>query len=270
MNKKIMLYIATMAILLAVIPSTISLYANQHTFYGKYSVSCMKCHFDIQQELNDSQNTIYNAHRDAAHNTNYTTYLAIGGIEYNASNSTIITISGEKWVWKNNEWERTSDNERRLLSLDHNDNGIIDGQEICFLCHGAALFGLKGHANVTVRTCDDDRCHGNKNNFYNDPDLFENSSFSKTAAGNLISKNNVHKYYYNSSSNESSNYNAGKPFNHTPGNTDPSGSKLSKGYWTCLGCHSQVTVNVSIKPAEPYNHSDPYAPKHRYVPSEYN
>lgn len=266
MNKKILLYIALMAILLAVIPSTISLYAGQHTFRGKYSVSCAKCHFDIVQELDSSQ--ILDAHKRAANNTNYTTYLSIAGIDYDPINGKIYTSydsdgdGNDTWTWNSSEGKWQYKNTLKLVNL--------SGQEICSLCHRADLFNLSAHTNVVVRTCDDDRCHGNKNKFYNDPDLFKNGSFSKTAAGNLISKNNVHKYFYNSASNESSNYNAGKPYGQTPGNADPSGSKLSKGYWTCLGCHSQVTANLTIKPAEPYNHSDPYAPKHRYVPSEYN
>lgn len=52
MNKNIFLLIAVIAITMASIPSLYSLFSGQHSFQNE--VTCLKCHSDIQSELNSS------------------------------------------------------------------------------------------------------------------------------------------------------------------------------------------------------------------------
>lgn len=52
MNSKILLLsIAVIAVGLFAMPSTLSLFAGQHTFYAGDEVSCKKCHQDIYDEM---------------------------------------------------------------------------------------------------------------------------------------------------------------------------------------------------------------------------
>ena len=265
MNKIALLTIAIVSLALFVLPNTISMFVGQHTFEA--GVPCQKCHAAEYAELYGAP-TI-DVHKRAANNTNYTTFLSVGGIEYNSSNSTILTIGGNEWVWNgtwdggNGTWENGS--EHKLVSLDFNGDGEIDGAELCHLCHNSSLFGIEGHA-VTVRVCDDDRCHGNRNHAYlgDATDLFadpENVTYVVTAGYNL-SRANVHQPFYLNLSNQSSTYSAGSPFGHSCGNAY--GSTLSRGHWTCIACHSDVGTDVTLNPHPVYNHSDANAPQRRY------
>ncbi len=60
MNNKILLGIAIIAIGIFVLPQTYSLFAGQHNFYDTTQtgnqVPCLKCHADIQSELNQPGN----------------------------------------------------------------------------------------------------------------------------------------------------------------------------------------------------------------------
>ncbi len=219
-------------------------------------------------ELYESTTTM-DAHKRAANNMNYTTFLSVGGIEYDSLNSKIKTIDDKEWVWNgawdggNGTWE--SGSEHRRISLDFNDNGEIDGAEICHLCHNSSLFGIAGHA-ATVRVCDDDRCHGNRNHAYlgSATGMFvdpPNVRYVVTAGYN-ISKENVHQSFYLNLSDQPSIYSAGHPYGNPCGNAY--GSELSKGHWTCVGCHSDVGTEVNLNPHPVYNHSDPNAPQQRY------
>ena len=52
MNSKILLLsIAVISVGLFAMPSTLSLFAGQHTFYNGSSVQCVKCHQDIASEI---------------------------------------------------------------------------------------------------------------------------------------------------------------------------------------------------------------------------
>jgi hypothetical protein len=269
LNRKTLLYIALLTLLLTLMPNALSLYSGQHTFYGKNTVSCSKCHLDIHSEIQSSQQSVYNAHKNAAANTNYTTYLAIAGIDYDPVSGTITTnydsdgIGGnDTYTWNATAQQWSYNGTLRLEKLDKNDNGI-DGDEICYLCHSATLYGLSTHSNVTVRACDDDRCHGNRNHAYNDPDLFTNSNYTIVRAGSYFNNNtNAHHNFYYPATNQSSRYNAGAGFNQTPGN-EVSG-KISKGFYTCEGCHTQTSIEVEITYPEVYDHSDENEPKGRY------
>lgn len=57
MNSKILLLtVAVIAVGLFALPSTMSLFSGQHTFYDGANVTCSKCHQDIADELASSEN----------------------------------------------------------------------------------------------------------------------------------------------------------------------------------------------------------------------
>ncbi len=294
------LIIALAALIVLVIPWTLSMFAGQHSFHEVNDVKtgCSKCHEDIWHEL-DSSLTI-TAHKRAANNTNYTTYLSVGGILYNGTAYESLNgvpdyypviysidfkddIIGDNltydngdtayfWEnasvgWEQNTWNTTltqfnSSNEYRLASINIDGVSGISTDEVCNICHNITLFGLSGtHTKMIVRGCDDDRCHGNWNHSYNDPDLFVYSSIKLTNVGSNLSSS-LHASFYLNASNESSPYEAGNPFGHIAGNEY--NSYISKGYWTCMGCHSGAQTDITIIPAEPYDHSDFNAEKQRY------
>ncbi|MCX9014961.1 MAG: hypothetical protein OIN89_09255, partial [Candidatus Methanoperedens sp.] len=67
--------------------------------------------------------------------------------------------------------------------------------------------------------------------------------------------------FYLSASNQSSRFAAGTIFGQ-PGNVNGSTSFISRGHWTCEGCHTQTVINLTIIQAPAYNHSGtPGAPR---------
>ena len=257
MNKKILLYIALMAFSLYSIPNTVALFAGQHSFYGSAGVSCDTCHSDVMSQI-ISGDYVYNKHKAAAGNTNYTTYLALGGKTYNGS--AITDYNGTVWIWDGTAWRNGS--QTKLVRLDTDSTPGINGDEICMLCHNATLTGSTTHTGVIVRVCDDDRCHGNRVNAFNSPEILGSTS-NITAAGKNLSQASVHQSFYLEASNQSSSYVASVAFGQ-PGNINGSGPFISRGYWTCEGCHTGTVVNVAIVQAPVNNHSDPNAAKKRY------
>ena len=278
-EKKLWIGLAIASLALFLIPHTVSMFAGQHTFYDTCDMNskCSKCHADVRTQLDECQTV--NAHKNAANNANYTTYMSVGGIEYDEAAHevyngvygyypVIYTMdfvdgaydSGDVAYFRNDSrWENTTWNgasfvstgESILISLDADCDGSIDTDELCSLCHSTALFGLSGtHTKRTVRVCDDDRCHGNQNRAYNDPDLFDTASGATHVGLNL--SRHAHAAFYLSGCNESSPYLVGEPFGHGTGNAN--GPYISKGYWTCAGCHSGAGANITFGQAEHYGH----------------
>ncbi|MDD5474222.1 MAG: hypothetical protein PHU34_08765 [Candidatus Methanoperedens sp.] len=256
MNKKIFLYLALMAFSLYSIPNTVALFAGQHSSYSGLGVPCDKCHSDVFSQLQAGAS--YQKHRAAAANSNYTTYLALGGKAY--SGSSITDYNNTIWNWNSSSraWQNQNTNELKNVSLDTSVNSGI-----CMLCHNATLTGSTAHTGIVVRVCDDDRCHGNRINASNSPGLLGSTS-NITAAGYNLSQPNVHQSFYLGASNQSSGYATGLSFGQVPGNANGSSGFISRGHWTCEGCHTGAAVNVTIIQAPVYNHSDPNAAKSRY------
>ena len=294
------LIIALVALLVLTIPWTMSMFAGQHSFHEVNDVKtgCSKCHEDIWQELEISPTIA--VHKNAASNTNYTTYMFVGGISFNKTafenmdgvltyypviysiDFAEITIGdnssyasgdvayfwNDSFGWEKATWNTTlpkrfdPSDEFYNISIDIDEIPGITTDEVCHLCHNISLFGLSGtHTKMIVRVCDDDRCHGNWNHTYNDPDLFDDSSIKLTHVGSNLSSS-IHASFYLTASNESTAYAAGSPFGHKAGNEY--NSYISKGYWSCLGCHSDAQTDIEIIPAGLYNHSDPDAERQRY------
>lgn len=291
-GRTVWIGLAVVSLALFIIPWTISMFAGQHTFYNVCDMEskCSKCHEDVWNQLDASQTVL--AHKNAANNKNYTTYMSVGGIEYDKNayenyndnpgyypviytmafvgdtigNNGTYDSGDVAYFWSSDRWEKTTwdgssfisaaTGEFRLISLDTSGDNIIDTDELCSFCHNTTLFGLSGtHTKRTVRVCDDDRCHGNQNNVYNDPDLFGDSG--ATHVGMNLS-NYVHAAFYLSACNESSPHAAGMPFDHQAGNVE--GLYISKGYWSCMGCHSGAGVDITFGEAEHYDHGNATEP----------
>ena len=229
-------------------PDAFSMFAGQHNFYD--GVSCNRCHSSEYDEIYGGS-VAGLAHIRAASNTNYTTYISVGGNDYDPSNGKIYSVENKIWTWNGTLWINNSTS--TLINLDHNSNGEIDGDEVCHLCHNSSIAGELGAHAITVRTCDDDWCHGNRNYVLNDAELFNRSQTSVNVGMVLNNSGNIHNSFYMSMSNDLTGYIAGDPFDHTMGNVV--GDYFSKGYWACIGCHSEVQVEIEINKEE-YNHTD--------------
>lgn len=67
MNSKILvLSIGVIAVGLFALPSTMSLFSGQHTFYAGANVTCAKCHQDIADELTSTQNQVHRTKSDCS------------------------------------------------------------------------------------------------------------------------------------------------------------------------------------------------------------
>jgi len=253
-RSKILLIIGLLALAIFIVPDVLSMFTGAHRFYDE--VNCQRCHFAEFNEVNGSATS--QVHIRAAGNTNYTTYLAIGGIDYDPSNGIIYSVDNKIWTWDGNSW--TNDARLVLVSLDHNGDSEINGNEICHLCHNTSLIDNPDAHAMTMRTCDDDWCHGNRNYTLNDPELFKTSQTRLNVGLVLNYSGNIHRAFYLSQCNEATRYTAGNPFDHTMGNIK--GDYFSKGYWTCVGCHSGVQVDIEIIPGE-YNHTG--GPPRKYL-----
>ncbi len=262
MKRISLLYIANLALTASMMPNVMTVFASQHTFYSGAGLNCVTCHSDVRNQL-DLENFVNTKHKQAALSHNYTTYLAIGGVSYNETAGSITVADGAVWNWNGSFWINSSAPSQYMnVSLDANKNGVVGSDEVCMLCHSRTLKGADTHAGTAfVSACDEDRCHGNRLYRYNEPDLlgiYENV----TAAGYNLSLDNIHQEYYLTMSNQNSSYQAVDLFGYTHGNVN--NSYVSRGYYVCLGCHSDVSTNVMMILPETYDHGDINEPKGRY------
>ena len=262
MKRSVLLYVALLALTVSFMPNVIAVFAGQHSFYNDVGLECVTCHSDIKNQL-DLDNFVNAKHKDAALSHNYTTYLAIGGVSYNRAAGTITVADGAVWTWNGSVWKNNSDSSQyKNVSLDMNSNGAIGSDEVCLLCHSRSLLGAGTHAGTAfVSACDEDRCHGNRLYKYNDPNLLGIYS-NVTAAGYNLSLDNIHQGYYLTMSNQTSTYQAVDIFGYTHGNVN--NSYVSRGYYVCLGCHSDVSTSISLVLPATYDHGDINEPKGRY------
>jgi len=262
MKRSVLLYVALLALTVSAMPNVISVFAGQHSFYSGVGLNCVTCHSDVRNQL-DLDNFVNSKHKGAALSYNYTTYLAIGGISYDQTAGNITVVGGTVWKWNGSVWKNNSNPLQYLnVSLDANSNGAIGSDEVCLLCHSRSLLGAETHAgSAFVSACDEDRCHGNRLYKYNDPDLLGIYG-NVTAAGYNLSQDNIHQRYYLSMSNQTSTYRAVDVFGYTHGNVN--NSYVSRGYYVCLGCHSDVSTAVTLILPETYDHGNIDEAKGRY------
>ncbi len=277
--KKLALYIILISSIIAMLSQTPMIQAvgrGQHTFVSGRNVDCVECHrYDAFNDMNSSQTQVLEAHKRAAGNRNYTTYLEVGGIRYDPAGGFIYTnIDSDKngtddiWIWNGSVWKYG--NTAKLYDLDLDSSGTIGGAEICKLCHSLELMGLGGLGSpvhtVGTRYCDDDRCHGNRNHTYDDYRLFMKGRRNLTAAGAIMSNNSVHGIFYNEAARDDANKTMFHPYGIKPGNVAPGNAdNISGSPYTCLGCHSHINVTGNITPNPRFNHSAAGYPKQRYT-----
>lgn len=262
MQRTVLLYIAVLALTVSAVPNVVSVFASQHSFYSDVGLDCGTCHSDVRNQL-DLDNFVNSKHKEAALSHNYTTYLAIGGISYDQAAGNITVAGGSVWKWNSSVWKNNSNLSQYLnISLDADGNGVMGSDEVCLLCHSRSLLGADTHAGTAfVSACDEDRCHGNRVYKYNDPNLLGIYG-NVTAAGYNLSLDNIHQGYYLTSSNQTSTYRAVDIFGYTHGNVN--NSYVSRGYYVCLGCHSDVSTNITMILPATYDHGDIDEAKGRY------
>ncbi len=116
----LLIAVSLFAVAITAVPQTLSLYSGSHDFVNGTNVDCAKCHSDVHTEMLASNSMVTNAHQSAALNINYTTYLAIGGVDY----KDYYFLSSEEKLNTNNfikkfmKHRKKSSEERELLKLE--------------------------------------------------------------------------------------------------------------------------------------------------------
>ncbi|MDO9516959.1 MAG: hypothetical protein Q7J10_02810 [Methanosarcinaceae archaeon] len=267
----VLIAVSLFAVVITAVPQTLSLYTGQHDFVNGTNVDCAKCHNNIHTEMLASNASVLNAHQSAALNINYTTYLAVGGIDYDPNVGNITTNldgdssgSNDTWEWNSptQMWIRDSDSKSYRMVLDADGNNVVENEELCRLCHQTTPITDSGHA-ATRRFCDDDRCHGNSNYNYTDPELFTNDVTDKVSIGKALSSATVHDMFYQNASTQATSRIIGEipAFGYTPGGTVD--SSVSKSYMACVGCHSESNATLQTTEMH-YLHGDASASRQRY------
>lgn len=123
---------------------------------------------------------------------------------------------------------------------------------VCQLCHLNQLSSTVSHTKVTVRACIDLDCHGN--NATTNNTAYPEGGFGPLLGGSdPSSPTNVHMRVFNQLS--------GMPGDRS----NETGSDYTKGFYFCIGCHTQANFEISRTGSESWNHSDAGFTKRRYL-----
>ncbi len=123
---------------------------------------------------------------------------------------------------------------------------------VCQVCHLNQLSATTSHTKVTVRACTDLDCHGN-NATSNNTAYFEGLMGPFLGGTNDSEPTNVHMRVFNQVSGFSSAH-----FNET-------GSDYTRGFYFCIGCHTQTEFEITKTGVEEWNHSEFGFAKRRYL-----
>jgi hypothetical protein len=123
---------------------------------------------------------------------------------------------------------------------------------VCQMCHLNQLSSSTSHSKVTVRACVDLDCHGD-NATTNNTAYAEGAFGPKLGGTDTSDPTNVHMRVFNQISGF-----AGAHSNET-------GSDYKKGFYFCIGCHTQAEFEVTKTGTESWNHSDVSFAKRRYL-----
>jgi len=120
--------------------------------------------------------------------------------------------------------------------------------ELCLMCHLAKIRISTSHTQIIVRPCIDTSCHGTN-------ESYENESLYPDARGMgpKLGKINVHENVFDDFSGFIS-----PLLNET-------GANYSRGYFLCLGCHTQVSVQINKTGTESFAHNDNSQTQRRYL-----
>ncbi len=112
--------------------------------------------------------------------------------------------------------------------------------KFCLMCHLAKITVPRSHTQILVRACIDVNCHGNNGS--------TNNTFYPEAGGmgfRLGNFTNVHERIFD----VHSGFSSGLP--------NETGANYSQGFFLCLGCHTQVGINIErLGEGESYAHND--------------
>ncbi|MEE8168160.1 MAG: hypothetical protein V3T58_04745 [Candidatus Hydrothermarchaeales archaeon] len=120
--------------------------------------------------------------------------------------------------------------------------------KFCSMCH-LAKTTIETHTQILVRPCTDLSCHGDNETYENDT-LYPEARSMGPKLGNIT---NVHERWFDQSSGYDSQY-----LNET-------GANYAKGYFTCLGCHTSIGVELNRTGTEYFAHNDSNALQRRYI-----
>jgi hypothetical protein len=130
------------------------------------------------------------------------------------------------------------------------DNSTTYG--VCHLCHLNQLSSTSSHSKVTIRACVDLDCHGD--NATTNNTAYQEGTFGPQLGGSdPTDPTNVHMRVFNQVSGFSGDH------------QNETGSDYKKGFFLCIGCHTQAEFEVTKTGTEGWNHSDVNAAKRRYL-----
>ncbi|MCZ7384152.1 MAG: hypothetical protein O8C63_05310 [Candidatus Methanoperedens sp.] len=223
-SKVILLSLAVVAVGLFALPSTMSLFAGQHTWVDLDEFKCQKCHQDIYDELTT---------KSAYHGGFETSYgNACARCHYTTpnGNKTGANLTAQQWQKKNSNGTTGYSNDT---------NGYY--QAVNFTAHSA----------ITVECL---ACHGTSNRTFN----ATSQKWSNNPAIGLQSDTEAHKvFYYASVSNKSVgdvNYSSlldknilasGVPLWYDTSMPNQTVVQLKGTNAACIGCHTHAVVNIT-------------------------
>jgi len=252
-------------------PFIIATFSGSHTLEVSTDIrnlDCVSCHEYVVQEFDysNSSSLTFEKHAAAANNTNYTTFLKYG-YHYNESEGRIYTTNNSSawdsgagadpasyiyWEPSLDSWidNRTGTLDFASVILENNDVPGIQIGELCIFCHSADIFNASTHTNVTVIGCTDIKCHGNSSGTG-----FGQNFYPTGATGFNLTNDTVHSRWFQAMGNISG------PYNYTV----HGGSPVNADYFTCIGCHTSINVNLNIIFPPKYMHSNFTTNKIRYL-----
>jgi hypothetical protein len=188
MNKKIVLLgVAILVIGLVVMPNTISMFQNQHTWQETSNIVCTSCHADIQAELESASNYHHNAsalgvaNTEAAckycHQTQYGNDTGTHGnwswetsqgsvhaafsVECLDCHGNSVTNDDPNAVNISTEFNATSIEAHKPLYDNATASNILEGaNEACIACHTGISLGATFYYNAGMNITADERSGG--------------------------------------------------------------------------------------------------------------
>lgn len=112
----------------------------------------------------------------------------------------------------------------------------VTASNVCPLCHAAQAKITGAHTQVVTRVCDDEACHG-----YNGTGPPLVYATAQNVSQKLNSSADMHSRWYISLQNSSSKL------------VREEGGNYSRGWYSCLGCHTHVGVDLTLTRPSKYN-----------------
>lgn len=221
MNSKILiLSFAVVAVGLFALPSTMSLFAGQHTWYNTEDIKCQKCHQDIYDELTGL--SAYHGGFEAS----YGNACARCHVSPNATNfnRTGANLSKGAWIAYKSKSNAISG------QVNFTAHAAITVE--CLACHGTS--NVTSSSNSPLKLMGDQEAHK----------VFYFASVSSKAVGDV-----------NYSSLKAAGIITGAPQWYDTGSPNQTVVQLKGTNAACIGCHTHATVNITWNRAIGYEMS---------------